>query len=81
MKYGIQYEFNSPDDPPRLLISEDDGDGTCVVDVLEDPTHVDGPDGWSRDYDDWIPGPLATALLAAMNAPGFSTQLTTDHCP
>jgi len=65
MIYGIQLDFDEQGEPPRVFIADNHGRGTCVVEVFEEPTCTDGD--WSRDDDDWQPGPMARLILDALN--------------
>lgn len=80
MKYGIQFEFNSEGEPPKVYIAENEGNGTCVVQVIEYPTCSTGgkmvetnhgcwdwEGEWSWEDEDWTPGPIATRILDFMN--------------
>ena len=60
MAYWIRFEFDAEGDPPRVIFYDDE-DGADVVEVFEEPmcTHSSG---WSRNGDDWIPGPIAQRL-------------------
>src|SRR5262245_21693172 len=68
MPYGVWYEFGAQGDPPRVLVAEEDGRGTQVVEVLEAPRYVGDARatfGWGRE--DWAPGPLAKRVVGLLN--------------
>ena len=70
MEFGIQFDFDSEGDPPAVYIADQDGCGSCYVEVLEDPVLKVGL--WSSDADDWEPGPLAKAIVGFMNSPAYN---------
>ncbi len=65
MKYGIQFDFDAEGEPPRVYIATEDGEGVVVVEVFEQP--ICKSDKWSWNSEDWVPGPLATLILAKLN--------------
>ncbi len=64
MRYILRLDFCDEGDPPSVEVY-DCKEGTNVLGVFEEPTHITG--GFSWNDDDWTPGPLAERVLRLLN--------------
>lgn len=64
--YDIRYEFDAGGEPPRVYLV--DAQGTAVMEVPEKPILKD--ESWSRDEEDWSPGPITQRVLGLLNGEG-----------
>jgi hypothetical protein len=61
--YTFKLKFDCQGDPPAVYVVN--SEGTCVLEVLEDPTPLTSE--WSFDPSTWHPGPFACKVLQLLN--------------
>jgi len=69
-KFGIQFDFDHKDEPPKVYIADNGGRGTAYLEVFEEPKLLFNPNDrklpW--DHDDWQAGKLAMEIVDFMNS-------------
>lgn len=65
IKYGTQLDFDCQDEPPKVYIATQGGQGTCIIEVLEEPEPL--TEKWSWEEDDWQAGSMAQLVVEFLN--------------